>query len=51
MDPANAVQGDHSLEVGSTEINLAHQGLYKDLQTVAPSATWQKSFWARPSGF
>jgi aldose 1-epimerase len=32
-------------------INLAHKGLYKDLQTIAPAATWQESFWIKPSGF
>jgi len=32
-------------------VNLAHEGKYKDLQTVAPGATWQESFWVRPSGF
>jgi aldose 1-epimerase len=31
--------------------NLAHQGIYKELQTVAPGATWTESFWIRPSGF
>jgi aldose 1-epimerase len=32
-------------------INLAHKGLYRDLQIVAPGQTWQESFWVRPSGF
>jgi aldose 1-epimerase len=32
-------------------INLAHDGKYPDLQTLAPSATWHESFWIRPSGF
>lgn len=32
-------------------INLAHKGLYHDLQTLAPGATWQESFWIKPSGF
>jgi aldose 1-epimerase len=32
-------------------INLAHKGLYKDLQYIAPGQTWQESFWIRPSGF
>ncbi len=31
--------------------NLAHQGIYKDLQSVPPGATWTESFWIRPSGF
>jgi aldose 1-epimerase len=32
-------------------INLAHKGLYKNLQTIAAGATWQESFWIKPSGF
>ncbi len=31
--------------------NLAHQGLYKNLQTISPGGTWQESYWIRPSGF
>ena len=25
--------------------NLDHDGLYKELQSVAPGATWKESFW------
>lgn len=32
-------------------MNLAHRGLYNELQTLAPGQTWQESFWVRPSGF
>ena len=32
-------------------LNLAHKGLYKDLQHIPPDGTWQASFWIRPSGF
>ena len=32
-------------------VNLAQRGLYKELQTVAPGATWRESFWITPSGF
>lgn len=32
-------------------INMAHKGAYRELQSVAPGATWQESFWVRPSGF
>jgi aldose 1-epimerase len=32
-------------------LNLAHKGLYKDLQSIPPGGTWQESFWVRPSGF
>jgi aldose 1-epimerase len=38
--------------VGITNaMNLAHKGLYKDLQTVAPGGTWEESFWVRVRGF
>jgi aldose 1-epimerase len=32
-------------------MNLAHKGLYKDQQMLAPGATWEESFWVKPSGF
>jgi len=32
-------------------MNLAHKGLYKDLQTIPPNGSWQESFWIRPKGF
>jgi aldose 1-epimerase len=31
--------------------NLAHQGIFKNLQSVAAGGTWTESFWIRPSGF
>ena len=38
--------------VGITDsMNLAHKGIYKELQSVPPGGTWQESFWIRPSGF
>lgn len=35
----------------SNSMNLAHKGLYKELQSVAPGGTWEESFWLRPRGF
>ncbi len=32
-------------------LNLAHKGMYKDLQSVAPGGTWRESFWVQPKGF
>lgn len=32
-------------------LNLTHKGLYQQLQSIAPGASWQESFWVRPSGF
>jgi aldose 1-epimerase len=31
--------------------NLAHDGLFKNLQSVPPGAGWTESFWIHPSGF
>jgi aldose 1-epimerase len=31
--------------------NLAHRGVYRDLQTIPPGQSWEESFWIRPSGF
>ncbi|HKB13102.1 MAG TPA: aldose 1-epimerase [Vicinamibacterales bacterium] len=32
-------------------LNLAHKGVYKELQTIAPGGEWQESFWITPRGF
>ncbi len=32
-------------------LNLAHRGVYRELQYVAPAGEWRESFWIRPSGF
>jgi aldose 1-epimerase len=32
-------------------LNMAHKGLYKELQSIPPGGTWRESFWIRPSGF
>ncbi len=32
-------------------MNMAHRGLYPDLQSIPPGGTWQESFWVRPQGF
>jgi aldose 1-epimerase len=32
-------------------MNLAHKGLYKELQSIAPGGSWSESFWIRPTGF
>jgi aldose 1-epimerase len=31
--------------------NLAHEGIFKNLQSIPPGAAWTESFWIRPSGF
>jgi aldose 1-epimerase len=31
--------------------NLAHTGVYKQLQSIPPGGEWRESFWIRPSGF
>ena len=32
-------------------LNLSHKGLYKELQSIPPGATWEAAFWIKPSGF
>ena len=32
-------------------MNLAQKGLYKELQYIDPGASWEESFWVKPSGF
>lgn len=32
-------------------LNLAHKGVYKELQYIKSGGTWAESFWVRPSGF
>ncbi len=35
----------------TNSMNLAHKGIYKELQSVAPKSSWEESFWIRPKGF
>ena len=35
----------------SDGVNLAHNGRYSELQSVAPGGVWRESFWVKPSGF
>ncbi len=32
-------------------LNLAHTGVYKDLQSVAPGGSWEESFWISTKGY
>ena len=32
-------------------LNLAHKGIYKELQSIPPGGTWKESFWIKPRGF
>jgi len=54
---ARAVQGDPNFlafepMAGITDaMNLAHKGLYDELQTTPPGGSWEASFWIKPSGF
>ncbi len=31
--------------------NLAHRGIYKEMQSIPPGGEWKESFWIRPEGF
>jgi aldose 1-epimerase len=43
--------GMEAMSAITNAFNLAHRGIYKDLQMVAPDGEWRESFWVRPSGF
>jgi aldose 1-epimerase len=32
-------------------MNLAHKGLYQELQSIPSGGSWQARFWVKPSGF
>ena len=32
-------------------LNLAHKGVYKDLQSIAPGGSWEESFWLTTKGY
>ncbi|MCC7008522.1 MAG: aldose 1-epimerase [Acidobacteria bacterium] len=51
--PAEA-RGSIAIEpmAGITDaMNLAHRGLYRDLQSIPPGGVWDESFWITPRGF
>jgi hypothetical protein len=37
------------LKIG--QVNLAHAGVYKELQSIPAGGQWKESFWITPSGF
>lgn len=52
--PPPATKGFIAFEpmVGITNaLNLAHQGVYKELQSVAPGGFWEESFWVTTKGY
>jgi aldose 1-epimerase len=32
-------------------MNLAHKGIYRELQSIPPGGRWRESFWIQPTGF
>jgi len=32
-------------------LNLAHRGVYKELQTIPPGGSWAESFWITTRGY
>jgi aldose 1-epimerase len=32
-------------------LNLAHKGVYKELQSIAPGGSWEESFWITTKGY
>ena len=57
--PVAIVYAPHTPEVVCFEpmtgltngFNLAHEGIFKNLQSIASGATWTESFWIHPTGF
>lgn len=53
-EPEPADRGFVALEpmVGITDsMNLAHKGLYNELQSIPPGESWEESFWVTPAGY
>lgn len=54
QDVPDPLRGFVAIEpmVGITNsMNLAHKGVYKELQSVAPGGSWEESFWIEPNGY
>jgi aldose 1-epimerase len=52
--PAPTAKGFIAFEpmVGITDaLNLAHRGVYKELQTIPPGGSWEESFWITTKGY
>jgi aldose 1-epimerase len=52
--PAPTTKGFIAFEpmVGITNaLNLAHKGVYKELQSIAPGGSWEESFWVTTKGY
>ena len=52
--PAPATKGFIAFEpmVAITNaLNLAHKGVYKDLQSIPPGGSWEESFWVTTKGY
>jgi aldose 1-epimerase len=39
------------MSTATNGFNLAHQGIYKELQSVPAGGEWRESYWVEPSGF
>jgi len=39
------------MSIVTDAFNLAHAGVYKDLQSIPPGGEWRESFWIAPTGF
>ena len=52
--PASPARGTVAFEpmaAITNALNLAHKGVYKELQSIGPGGSWEESFWIRPRGF
>jgi aldose 1-epimerase len=39
------------MTIVTNAFNLAHRGLYRELQSIPPGGEWKESFWITPEGF
>jgi len=52
--PASPARGTVAFEpmaAITNALNLSQKGLYRELQSIDPGASWEESFWIRPRGF
>jgi aldose 1-epimerase len=53
-EPAPAAKGFIAFEpmaAITNALNLAHRGVYKDLQSIPPGGVWEESFWITTKGY
>ncbi|MCW5983077.1 MAG: aldose 1-epimerase [Bryobacteraceae bacterium] len=49
--PRDSFVAIEPMSAPTNAFNLAHAGIYKELQSISPGDEWRESFWVAPSGF